>query len=211
MLEQLNRAVSVFGAALERRRPALCPELELWLLGEELDLERSIPALLALDDAPYWAFAWGSGQALARHLLDRPELVKGKRVIDVGAGSGVAAIAAKLAGAREVIAVDRDKDAIRASLMNAALNGAAIEAAPELPELSSDDDLLIAADILYEPESAEWFRGLIGEGAPIILADPGRPGHEPLSIAPAASYRARTLPDVDLPIERAWVYEIGLG
>lgn len=207
MLDQLNGAVGIFGAALERRRPALCPELELWLLGEELDLERSIPALLAASDAPYWAFAWGSGQALARHLLDEPELVRGRRVVDLGAGSGIVAIAAAIAGASEVFAVDRDEEALLACRANAALNGVAVKTSASLP---GRFDLLLASDILYEEESARFAEDLIEAGTPMILADPHRAGSAPLSFGPAAIYEARTFPDVDYPAARAWIYEVGL-
>lgn len=207
MLEKLNAGVQLFGASLERRGLTLCREIELWLLGDGIDLERSLPALLALDDAPYWAFAWGSGQALARHILDRPELVKGRRVVDLGAGSGVVAIAAKLAGASEVFAIDRDENALFACRANAALNGVSLRVSSELP---ASFDILLAADVLYEPESARFVDELIDRANPLIVADPHRAGEAPLDYAPTASYEVRTVPDVDLPLERAWVYEIAL-
>lgn len=206
-LERLNAAVRLFGGALAPRKIPLCPELALMLLSDEIDLERSIPALLAAEDAPYWAFAWGSGQALARHLLDEPELVRGRRVVDLGAGSGIVAIAAKMAGADEAIAVDRDDDALAACRINAELNQVSLTISAELPERF---DLLLMADILYENESARFAKGLIEAGTPIILADPHRAGHAPLKLRPAASYEVRTFPDVDHPLERAWIYEIGL-
>jgi predicted nicotinamide N-methyase len=105
---ELERALGAFGSRLDRRRPPLCPELELWLLGDDVDLEAACEELADGEAPPFWAFCWGSGQALARHLLDRPEIVRGKRVVDLGSGSGIAGLAAARAGAAHVLALDLD-------------------------------------------------------------------------------------------------------
>src|SRR5688572_5948637 len=94
-----EREAAVLGSRLMVRSLPLCPEVKLWLLGDDVDLNRSIPELLQIERAPYWAFCWGSGQALARFVLDNPELVRGRRVADFGAGCGVASIAARVSGA----------------------------------------------------------------------------------------------------------------
>lgn len=95
----------------------------------------------------YWAFCWGSGLALARYLLARPEQVRGRTVVDLGSGSGVAGIAAALAGAERVIACDTDAHARLATSLNAALNEVEIPAQDALPEHC---DLILMADVLYD-------------------------------------------------------------
>lgn len=98
----------------------------------------------------YWAFCWGSGIALARWILDHPETVRDQRVIDLGPGSGVVAIAASLAGAREVCACDNDPDALAATRINAELNGVQLTFASDLALLDGDHDVLFMADVLYD-------------------------------------------------------------
>ncbi len=110
----------------ERTAPApvpLAPELVLYQATELTPLWRATATELhAWDDSPYWAFPWAGGQALARHLLDRPELVRGRRVLDFATGSGLVAIAAARAGAARVVAVDVDPFCRAAVALNAALN-----------------------------------------------------------------------------------------
>ncbi len=114
---------------------ALLPEIRLHLASEAMpiwqmsDEERAAAGL----PLPYWAFAWAGGQALARYILDRPETVAGKRILDVGAGSGLEAIAAAMAGARAVTAVDTDPFAITAIEMNAELNQVAMDTRQDDP------------------------------------------------------------------------------
>lgn len=198
----------VLGARLTPQRPPLCPELELLLLSGDVDLEARAPELLALDAAPYWAFCWGSGQALARHVLDHRALVYGRRVVDFGAGSGVAALASAIAGAASVVAVDLDPAALEACKANAARNGLSIECAATVPE---DFDVLLASDVLYEAESRARLLAWSAAGKRVIVADPLRPGNARLGLAPTARYEARTLPDVDRPIREALVYELEPG
>lgn len=192
----LEEALGAFGARLALQRPPLCPEIELWLMSDAVDLEAGCRELAEGEAPPYWAFCWGSGQALARHLLDHPALVRDLRVVDLGTGSGVAAIAAARAGAHAVVAVDIDPTARRAAARNAAHNGVAIETASVVPERF---DLLLGADVLYET----GLRGFILEEArrrgPCLLADPQRTGTPPVDFPIVARFDARTLPDVDSP------------
>src|ERR1700722_1284911 len=104
--------------------PSLLPELRLHLATELTPLWQATEASLEESNLPppFWAFAWAGGQALARHLLDPPETCRGKRVLDFGAGSGLAGIAAAKAGAKRVIAAEIDPFAIAAITLNAALN-----------------------------------------------------------------------------------------
>lgn len=98
----------------------------------------------------YWAFCWGSGLGLARWLLQNPDVVAGKRVADVGCGCGIGAIAAKMAGANEVIACDSDGDALLSARMNAGLNNVSLAFADDVACLDNGFDLILMADVLYD-------------------------------------------------------------
>lgn len=192
----LEARLGAFGARLTLQRPPLCPELELWLMGETVDLEAACRELADGEAPPYWAFCWASGQALARYLLDHPEHVRGLRVLDIGSGSGVAAIAAARAGAREVIAVDIDPTARSAAQLNARHNRVVIETTAEVPEAF---DLLLAADVLYETGLRGFILDDARRRAPCLLADPQRTGTPPVGFPVLARFEVRTLPDVDSP------------
>jgi predicted nicotinamide N-methyase len=192
----LETHVLAFGGRLELRRPPLCPELELWLMSDEVDLEAGCAELTTGEAPPFWAFCWGSGQALARFLLDHPEHVRGGRVVDLGCGSGVAGLAAARAGAREVIAVDLDPVAREAARRNAAQNGLRIETSGDPP---ATWDLLLAADVLYETGLRDWVLGEARRRGPILLADPQRTGTRKLELPELLRLEACTFPDVDSP------------
>jgi predicted nicotinamide N-methyase len=167
--------------ATHLRRHALVPEVLLHLAD-------NLPALWSAREewtgkpggaAPYWGVAWPGGLALARLLLDRPELVRDKLVLDVGSGSGLCAIAAALAGAREVVAADIDPDACLAISRNAALNGVAVTVTGFDPiGTGLPADVVLAADLWYERFFAQrvthWLRQLARSGHAILMADPGR-------------------------------------
>jgi predicted nicotinamide N-methyase len=207
----LEARLGAFGARLEKQRPPPCPELELWLMSGAVDLisqssssgqsgavdlDAGCRELADGEAPPYWAFCWASGQALGRYLLDHPEHVRGLRVVDLGTGSGIAAIAAARAGAREVIAVDIDPVAREAASHNAACNGVVLETAATPP---ADFDLLIAADVLYETGLREPLLVELRRRAPILIADPQRTGTPILDFPILARFEACTLPDVDSP------------
>jgi predicted nicotinamide N-methyase len=128
---------------------------------------------------PYWAVAWSGGQAIARYVLDNPELVRTKHVLDFAAGSGIAAIAAARSGAMRVSASDIDELADAAINLNAELNGVDIAVFTE-NSIGSDEgwDVVLAGDICYEKPLAEdavrWLRTLARRGAVVLLGDPGR-------------------------------------
>ncbi len=121
---------------------------------------------------PFWAFAWAGGQALARYVLDHPEVVRGRRVLDLATGSGLAAIAAARAGAAEVAADDVDPAAVRAARRNAAANGVSLAGAVAEPEV------LLAGDAFYTAGVAERMRQRLvrarDAGARVLVGDPGR-------------------------------------
>lgn len=191
------------GSRLAPRALPLCPELRLWLLGDDVDLHQRVSEVFEIETAPYWAFCWGSGQALARYLLDHPELVRGRVVADFGAGCGVAAIAALKAGASRAIAVDIDPLALSAATRNAALNHVALETGTVLP---ADYDVLLASDVLYELGNRDFLSAEIARGRSVVVSDPLRPHNPRIDLAPSCEYEVRTVPDVDYPIARAVVY-----
>ena len=129
---------------------------------------------------PYWAIPWVGGQALARYLLAHPERVAGRRVLDVGTGGGICAIAAALAGASRVQAQDIDPMALAALAANAALNGVRVEPlAADVP--GSEDgrwEVILAADLWYERFFAgwvtPWLRDQARRGRVVLLGDRGR-------------------------------------
>ena len=166
-------AARPFGRALELQRPPLVPEIGLWLLAGEVDLESACAGLEEGEGPPFWAFCWGSGQALARWILDHPEEVRGREVVDLGAGSGIVAIAAALRGARRVVAVDIDATALEVAQANARENGVHIEVAERMPDRC---DLLTASDVLYE--ARERVLGDTSARFGALVAEPARPGLE---------------------------------
>jgi predicted nicotinamide N-methyase len=137
--------------------------------GDDVDLEAECRELHELEAPPYWAFCWGSGQALARFLLDHPAEVRHRRVVDLGTGSGVVAIAAAKAGARSVLAIDTDPEALAAVRINAALNHVCVEVAERLPDAW---DVVLASDILYESEHRDWLLELARGSPRVLVSDP---------------------------------------
>ena len=119
----------------------------------------------------YWAFCWGSGLALARWLLSSAEFVANKRIVDVGCGCGVGAIAAKLAGAAEVVACDNDPDALMVTRANAELNGVALHYADDVTKLRGNYDLILMADVLYDKSNYPLLETVKDLATDIIVAD----------------------------------------
>jgi len=193
------------GSRLTPRQLDLCPELRLWLLGDDVDLHQRVAEVFAIDTAPYWAFCWGSGQALARYVLDHPELVRARDVVDFGAGCGVAAIAALKAGARSAVAVDLDPHALIACARNAELNGVSLETARVLP---ADYQVLLASDVLYEVGNRDFLRAELDRGRTVLVSDPLRRDNPRLSLTPRCSYQVKTVPDVDYPVASAVIYHL---
>jgi predicted nicotinamide N-methyase len=159
----------------------LVPEIRLYLADEATALwERTEAELDALHlPPPFWAFAWAGGQALARYILDRPELVAGKTVLDVASGSGLVPIAAAKAGAAHVAANDIDAFALAAVTLNAAANDVAIAIrAGDMIGTKVIFDVVLAGDIAYEQETArriaDWLEDLSRAGTRVLIGDPRR-------------------------------------
>jgi predicted nicotinamide N-methyase len=197
----------------------LTPEIKLYLATEVTPLWRATQANLDQADLPppYWAFAWPGGQALARYLLDHPHLVRGKRVLDFAAGSGLAAIAAARAGAAQVTAADIDPFAAAAIALNAQANGAAVSI------MTSDPiggpvpwDIVLAGDVCYEQPMAEravrWLRSLGDRAIAVLLADPGRAYLPANGLSEVARYQVPTSLELeDRQIRETIVWRLAPG
>jgi predicted nicotinamide N-methyase len=165
-------------------RLAFVPEIRLHLADDEIVLRARLQAQVGLGLTPFWASAWAGGQALARYVLDHPQVVAGRRVLDVACGGGLVAIAAATAGAAEVTANDIDPYALAAVAMNATANAVTV-AASEGDLLDGDgggDDVILAGDAFYDPDLAARMRGFLRRAAArdarVLVGDPGR-GHLP--------------------------------
>lgn len=162
--------------------PPLIPEFRLHLATEITPLWQATEATLETVGLPppYWAFAWVGGQAVARHILDHPELVRGRRVLDFAAGCGLIALAAARAGAAAVTAVDIDPFALAAIRLNAAANGleVAVSSQNVVGAARCGAEVVLAGDVCYERPMAEaviaWLRAEAAGGALVIIGDPGR-------------------------------------
>lgn len=175
----------------------LVPSIQLYLL-EELWPREQIdgPTLNALMEAPpYWTFCWASGQALALWLLENPEYVRGKTVVDVGSGSGVVAIAAAKAGARRIIACDTDEFARTAVRLNAAVNEVQLELVDDLQDCLEEAEVITAADILYDPDNMPLL-DVFRQASTVLLADSRVPNLNPDGYEQIATIRATTWPDL---------------
>ncbi len=178
---------------------------ELWRKTEEELGEIGLPP-------PFWAFAWAGGQALARHLLDHPELAAGRRALDFASGSGLVAIAAMKAGADVAEAADIDPFALAAMKLNAELNGVTIR--PRGEDLIGRDegwDVVLAGDICYERDLAarvtDWLAGLAARGATVLIGDPGRAYLPKDRLEAVATYQVpvtRELEDAEIKTACVW-------
>lgn len=149
------------------------PELRLLLLAQDYpqgDLSQE-EMIRVMDNPLYWVFCWASGQVLARYLLDNPQWVAGKRVLDFGCGSGVVAVAAAMAGAAKVVACDIDPLAIEATRINAQLNGVELVLSEDYFEVSGDIDIIIVADVLYDRENFPWLQRFLDRAPQVLIAD----------------------------------------
>jgi predicted nicotinamide N-methyase len=189
-------------------RPKLVPEIALHLATEITPIWQATEAWLAETGTapPFWAFAWPGGQALARHILDYPATVAGRRVLDFAAGSGIAAIAAARAGAAAVEAVEIDPIAAAAIRLNAAANAATITTLTgDLVGAACRWDLILCGDVCYEAPMTRhilpWLQAL-AERAEVWVADPGRAYLPRDGLAPFARYTVPTTTELEDRTER---------
>jgi predicted nicotinamide N-methyase len=193
--------------------PPLVPEIRLYLATEVVPLWRATEDELAEIGVPppYWAFAWAGGQALARYVLDNPPIVAGKRVLDIGAGSGVVAIAAARAGAAEVLAADIDGFSCAAVRLNAAANDCAVTVTQEdLIGAANGWDVILVGDLFYERPLAERLLAWLGPlDVPALLGDPGRNYFPKDRVERLATYSVQTTRDLeDREIRETGVYRL---
>ncbi|HYM72522.1 MAG TPA: 50S ribosomal protein L11 methyltransferase [Stellaceae bacterium] len=162
--------------------PPLVPEIRLYLATEVTPIWQATEESLARfgTPPPFWAFAWAGGQALARYLLDHPEIVAGREVLDICSGSGIVAIAAAKAGAVRVVAAEIDPFAAAAIALNAPLNGVtvAVETRDLLDRAAAGWGIVVAGDVCYEEPMASrvlaLLRRIAARGRLALLGDPGR-------------------------------------
>jgi predicted nicotinamide N-methyase len=200
-----SEAIAFIRANTVVAAPPLVPEIRLRLAGEIAPLWHATEAMLerAGVPPPYWAFAWAGGQALARHILDHPELVRGEAVLDFGAGSGLLALAAAKCGARAVTAAEIDPIAAAAIALNAALNDVAIEVetADIIGRMPVPWSRVLVGDMCYERPLAErlvaWLRALASDGVLALLGDPGRAYLPAEGLASLARYAVPTPLDLE--------------
>ncbi len=194
--------------------PPLTPEIKLHLATEITPIWQATEASLAQMNLPppYWAFPWAGGQALTRFLLDHADWVKGKRVLDFAAGSGLSAIGAAKAGAALVQAAEIDDFATAAIALNARINDAAVELLRQ-DQVGTEPrwDVVLAGDVCYErPMAARvipWFRALAGRGVAILMGDPGRAYLPQSGLVELARYQvptSRELEDRDMRETIVW-------
>jgi len=191
--------------------------IRLHLADEVLPLWHAVQGELGDPDAPlpFWAFAWGGGLALATYLGEQPEAVRGRRVLDLGSGSGLVAIAAGLAGAAAVTGSDIDLFAEAAIGLNARINGVRVEVIGRdlLDEDPPDVDVILAGDTWYEQPLAlrvlPWLKRAQLAGIAVLVGDPGRRYLPASELSELASYEVRTTTELeDLAFKRARVYRL---
>jgi predicted nicotinamide N-methyase len=193
--------------------PPLVPEIRLYLATEVEPIWRKTEEELARQGVPppYWAFAWAGGQALARYLLDNPASVRARRVLDIGSGSGLVAIAAAKAGAASVLAADIDAFACAAIALNAEANKVAIATTTDdMIGTAGDCDVILVGDLFYERPLAErlmaWLRQ---QQAMALLGDPGRSYFPKTGVEKCATYTVQTTRDLeDREIRETGVYRL---
>jgi predicted nicotinamide N-methyase len=193
--------------------PPLVPEIKLYLATEVVPLWHATEDELAKIGVPppYWAFAWAGGQALARYVLDNPALVRGKRVLDIGAGSGLVALAASKVGAASVLAADIDAFSCAAIALNAAANAQHIVVTQEdVIGNQGDWQVILVGDLFYERPLAERLLAwLLPLDIPALLGDPGRNYFPKDQVEKLASYSVQTPRDLeDREVRETGVYRL---
>lgn len=194
--------------------PPHVPEIVLGLADEVHDLWRRTEDELAEIGLPppFWAFAWAGGQGLARHILDNPAIVRGRRVLDMAAGSGLVGIAAAKSGAALVLAADTDPFCRVAIAINAAANGVSVDfTGNDLIGTDEGWDVVLAGDVFYDRALAEriepWLRDLAARGATVLVGDPGRSYLPKAGLEALAVYQVpvtRVLEDSEVKRTTVW-------
>lgn len=194
------------------------PEIKLHLADEAHDLWHKTEEELEQEglQPPFWAFAWAGGQGLARHVLDHPDLVRNRRVLDFASGSGIVAIAAKMAGGYTVTANDIDPFCKTAIELNANLNGVNLKfSQTDLlatgHQWFEDIDILLAGDVFYDRAMAvavlPMLQAFAASGKSVLIGDPGRAYLPKTGLALKASHEVpvtRMLEDAEVKHTSIW-------
>ena len=197
---EIAMQAKVPAAKLVQQQLPMVPEITLALIDAaypQAKLTQEQVAFL-MDEPPYWAFCWASGQVMARYLLDKPEQVRGKTIIDFGCGSGVVAIAAAKAGACRSVALDIDNNALQAAKINARLNQAVVETSDDLNSMSIDpaNSLVLIADVFYDRENIPLLNTFLDDYQDVIIADSRVKPNELSGMRETARYHSCTIPDL---------------
>lgn len=201
--------------------PPHVPEISLYLASEAHELwlktEEELEAIGL--PPPFWAFAWAGGQGLARYILDHPEVVRGKRVLDFASGSGLVGIAAAMAGALEVTANDIDPWAEAAVRLNGGANDVSLGfSGADLIGQAVEADIVLAGDVFYDSAFADAlvprFAKLADQGKPVLVGDPGRSYLPRDRLEFCAAYEVpvtRALEDSEIKKTTVWRFASGLS
>ncbi|MBS4084086.1 MAG: methyltransferase [Rhizobiales bacterium] len=213
----LSNAEAFIRANTRLRPVPHVPEISLYVADEAVPLWQKTEEELGEMGLPppFWAFAWAGGQALARYILDHPEIVRGKRVLDLACGSGLVAIAAMKAGAASAVANDIDRFAIPAVALNTAANGVDVETETSDrldPAIALESfGTVLAGDIFYERDTAArahaFLERMRAQGATVLVGDPGRSYLPKDRMAALAEYEVpviRDLEDAEIKRTRVW-------
>jgi predicted nicotinamide N-methyase len=210
----LDRRAFILGNT-RLQHPPHAPELQLYLADEITPIWRMTEEALGELGLPppFWAFAWAGGQALARYVLDGPDEVAGRRVLDFAAGSGIVAIAAMQAGAASALANDIDDFCAAAVALNAQANGVevAFTAQNLLKAPPPEADVILAGDICYERPLAErvhaWLHAAHRRGTRVLIGDPGRTYFPREGLTRLAEYQVATTRELeDQEVKRTGVW-----
>lgn len=195
------------GAYLQPQTLPLAPEIALYLINDDYPRDGLNPEQVEalMDNPPYWGFCWGSGQALARWLLDNPHEVAGKTLVDLGCGSGVVGVAAKLAGAAQVVLCDLDPQALAASRVNGALNSVELAYADSLDNVVAElaattercNTLVVVADVFYDRDNLPLLPRLLADFGTVLVADSRLRGQPLDGMEIFATLHSHTVPDLD--------------
>lgn len=197
--------------------PPLVPEIRLHLAEESLPIWRKTEEELGEMGLPppYWAFAWAGGQALARYILDHSDQIQGRTVIDIGAGSGLSAIAAAKVGASRVEASDIDAIAVSAMNLNAAANHVSIKPTTDdwLSGAPPEADVVLVGDLFYERPLAErvmaFVQAAAARGSLVLVGDPRRNYFPTDAFVPVAQFEVPVTRELeDAEIKRAAVWQL---
>ncbi len=197
----------------EPMRSELVPEIELYLAKQPFDIHQDAHELCG--DIPFWAFAWGGGQGLARYILDNPHTVAGKRVLDIGAGSAIEALAAAKSGAKQSIANDTDLVSCAAATLNAELNHLALDVSSD--DLLGNDpgiDVVLIGDVFYFPDLVTRVDAFLDRarrrGITVLFGDRTTTKRPNTPMTLLAEYRAPLTPELEIGyVETTRVWRLG--